>query len=83
MLGTQPLPMGSRLIVNGRRIVVNGRHSTVPIPPGKVSLVLQGPQLAMQIASKSLLRCSDSETQALRYHGNVRNVHGDKKGPGV
>lgn len=67
VLGTLPVPMGSRL-------GVTGRCTLVPVPPGNAALVPRGPQLATRIASKAGVECSDSEMKALQCHGNVHST---------
>lgn len=67
MVGTLPVPMGSRLGVNRRCTIV-------PVPPGNAPLVSHGPQLPMRIASKARVECSDNEMKALQCHGNVQST---------
>lgn len=62
--------MGSRLAV---------RCTIVPVPPGNAALAPCGPELAMQIASKAGVECSDSEMKALQCHGNVHSTGRDEK----
>lgn len=69
-LGAGSSAMGSRLGVSG---------TIVPIPPGNAALAPRGPQLAMQIASKAGVECSDSEMKALQSHGNVHSTERDEK----
>lgn len=70
---------GSSASSPGLQVGSQWRCTTVPVPPGNAALGPPGPQLAMQIASKAGVECSDSEMKALQCGGNVQSAERDEK----